>query len=329
MKNVMSRNKCIDTVKGIACVLVLFIHYPFPGVIGQLIKAIGRSSVPFFFMVSGYFYDKHRDNGCWEFGEKAIFSNGILLICGFVVSELFLFVQSGSIYSILKRQVAFDNILKLIIFNNTGSIYHLWFLIALIYCYIIWMVIDLKHKKIETRTVKRMVIIVIVICYVIEILSAKAEFYQTYLYRNWLFIGMPFFSLGVIYEEEKYDERTNVLLMLFCIILTIVEFFIIGNVELYVGSVLLAVEVFAYCQKHPFERISVFCNIGAKYSAWFYILHYGLIFIECFIMKRFHLDTLGNGIYTYISPIVVAVYTLLTAVFAQRVYSRVIGKVVD
>ena len=207
MKNAMSRNKCIDTAKGMACILVLFIHYPFPGVIGQLIKVIGRSSVPFFFMVSGCFYGKHRDNESWKFGTKAIFNNSFLLICGFVFSELFLLVQSGSIYSVLKSQVTFDNIVSLITFNNTGSIYHLWFLIALIYCYIIWMVIDLKHFKIKTGTVKIMVIIVFVIYYVVANLSAQTEFHQTHLYRNWLFTGMPFFTLGVIYEEGKYDER--------------------------------------------------------------------------------------------------------------------------
>ena len=52
--NIM-RNKSLDAGKAMAAFGVVFIHVSFPGQTGQIIKALARSAVPFFFMVSGYF----------------------------------------------------------------------------------------------------------------------------------------------------------------------------------------------------------------------------------------------------------------------------------
>ena len=57
------RNKSLDAGKAMAAFGVVFIHVSFPGQTGQIIKALARSAVPFFFMVSGYFcYYNRRNN---------------------------------------------------------------------------------------------------------------------------------------------------------------------------------------------------------------------------------------------------------------------------
>ncbi|MBR1631194.1 MAG: acyltransferase family protein [Paludibacteraceae bacterium] len=48
-------NYCLDFIKGIACVFVVFMHCEFPGIMGMAVQAISRFCVPFFFMVSGYY----------------------------------------------------------------------------------------------------------------------------------------------------------------------------------------------------------------------------------------------------------------------------------
>lgn len=48
-------NNAINILKGIACILVVWMHCEFPGVFGDYVQCIGRFSVPFFFAVSGYF----------------------------------------------------------------------------------------------------------------------------------------------------------------------------------------------------------------------------------------------------------------------------------
>ena len=59
--NIM-RNKSLDAGKAMAAFGVVFIHVSFPGQTGQIIKALARSAVPFFFMVSGYFCYYNRRN---------------------------------------------------------------------------------------------------------------------------------------------------------------------------------------------------------------------------------------------------------------------------
>ena len=48
-------NYCLDFIKGIACILVVFMHCEFPGILGTAVQTISRFCVPLFFMVSGYF----------------------------------------------------------------------------------------------------------------------------------------------------------------------------------------------------------------------------------------------------------------------------------
>lgn len=48
-------NKCLNFAKGVACILVVFIHCQFPPPVGRYVISIARAAVPLFFMVSGYF----------------------------------------------------------------------------------------------------------------------------------------------------------------------------------------------------------------------------------------------------------------------------------
>lgn len=55
LKEQKQYNYCLDFLKGIACMFVVFMHCEFPGITGIAVQAISRFCVPFFFMVSGYF----------------------------------------------------------------------------------------------------------------------------------------------------------------------------------------------------------------------------------------------------------------------------------
>ena len=55
MSGIKQYNFCLDFIKGVACVFVVFMHCEFPGIMGIVVQAVSRFSVPLFFMVSGYF----------------------------------------------------------------------------------------------------------------------------------------------------------------------------------------------------------------------------------------------------------------------------------
>lgn len=56
MEKNRSENLLLNTMKGIACLLVILIHCPMPGMVGNVFAKVGLSSVPFFMMISGYFF---------------------------------------------------------------------------------------------------------------------------------------------------------------------------------------------------------------------------------------------------------------------------------
>lgn len=78
-------NYCMDFLKGLACIFVVFIHVKFPGDFGQAVQAIARFAVPFFFMVSGYYYFRPDYQGIIGGGQKNIAYIQDLLLCLFVL----------------------------------------------------------------------------------------------------------------------------------------------------------------------------------------------------------------------------------------------------
>lgn len=46
-------------LKALACLTVVFIHFPLPGIYGKISQCIAQFSVPVFFMISGFFAYDH------------------------------------------------------------------------------------------------------------------------------------------------------------------------------------------------------------------------------------------------------------------------------
>ena len=65
LRREQNRADNIDILKAICAFLIVCIHAPFPGVIGEYFKALTRIAVPVFFMITGYFYfdveEKHGE----------------------------------------------------------------------------------------------------------------------------------------------------------------------------------------------------------------------------------------------------------------------------
>ena len=55
-------NHCLDCIKGIGCICVVFIHVKFPGCFGDIVWRLSQFAVPVFFLTSGYFaYSLDKD----------------------------------------------------------------------------------------------------------------------------------------------------------------------------------------------------------------------------------------------------------------------------
>ena len=145
--NIKKQNELLNFIKGIACVFVVFMHAEFPGKLGMLVQCISRFAVPVFFMVSGYFCSP-KSKECKEVFStflkkiKHILNIIIASLGVYIVYELIKCAISEEGYLSLISQISIRNIVILLVFNQpfiiNGS---LWFLFALLYCYVFYFVI--------------------------------------------------------------------------------------------------------------------------------------------------------------------------------------------
>ena len=129
MSEKKSYNYCLDFIKGIACMLVVFIHCQFPGLLGIGVRTIVRFCVPLFFMVSGYF--------CYNVNSKEHSSKKIKHIASITFySSLFYLVFAGIrnwLFTAQSYNFAPSRFLIWAVFNSPIIIAdQYWFLYALL-----------------------------------------------------------------------------------------------------------------------------------------------------------------------------------------------------
>lgn len=157
---------------------------------------------------------------------------------------------------------------NLIIFNVTPfGLHHLWFLLALIYCFIIYYV--LIKLQVKPNTLYKFIPILIIFSLVIgEFLtlfigeffgykSVELSFLTLKYYRNFLFMGLPFFTLGYLIHDKKdilTEKISNSFLIafgIFGLLLTILEVIVVGKLDRYIGTIIFSVCIFIWCVKNP------------------------------------------------------------------------------
>ena len=141
-------NYCMDFLKGLACIFVVFIHVKFPGIFGQAVQAVARFAVPFFFMVSGYFYYRPNYQGVIGGGKKILhilkifFFAYLFYIIVAIIENLFLGGTNSFDFSL--KHILWVVTIYMLPSNVPGQ---LWFLLSLLEVYIIWFIIDYYHQR--------------------------------------------------------------------------------------------------------------------------------------------------------------------------------------
>lgn len=130
-------NYCLDFVKGIACILVVFMHCEFPGILGTAVQAISRFCVPLFFMVSGYFcFNVNEGSKSWL---KIRHVAKITLFASLFYLAFVLLVEL--VFHDLVINVSWTKLLIWVMFNEPIVIARqYWFLFALLNTYIFFFI---------------------------------------------------------------------------------------------------------------------------------------------------------------------------------------------
>ncbi len=310
------RNKSLDILKFVSSLFVVMIHYPFPEPYGTVIKAFGRFALPVFFMTSGFFSYSISAKSCDKIRKRALHLFKI-----FIISFILYYIS----YIILNHRLYSDEWLadtgeciyyfRVLFLNHPISSYfiHLWFLTALIYCYLIlWILI--KINKAEYLKFFVFIIPFTILFFDVIIAKHSADNYAALWGRNFLAMGLPFFALGYLLKEKeeklkKVKLSTLLLLSVFSILLFAAEYIFLNNSsELYLASALFAVCLFVICIKYKSTYKSRYAFLISESPLYIYIIHLMIARIIYALNSRIHID---YNLFVWLRPVLTLILSVL------------------
>ncbi len=321
--SVKNDNRFIYAVKFIACLFVITIHAPFPGIFGHVVGAASRFAVPFFFAVSGRFLlTRDESKVLIEVSDirkrtlQRLFRLFKVTAVVYLVYLLFSFVYhlfaEVTILEWLKMKFNLHELGILLLFNTGRFIVdgsytfdHMWYLFALMYVYLlIWIFAPVLRKW-----YKWLIVLLTGMMYFGEALQTwypirpfGISISTWFIMRNWLFVGMPFVLMGVLFSdyvcakkqelgEEAYGKFTSrflipsVAAIIFGFILSVVERFVIDSKEVYIGSLIVVVGILFLSEAIP-DRGGALFILGKRASSNIYYYHVLVIAIFDYLSMK-------------------------------------------
>lgn len=323
----MNKNYFLYFLKAIAAYSIIFIHCKFYGEAGMIIDSLARFAVPIFFLSSGYFVFTKEDAL-----SKKIYKRIKNLTCVFLFCSIVYFMLK----TILSRSLNITaiDVLKLLIFNDTSFISaHLWFLPALIYCYILLLVAH-KLKMIRFTFILIPVLLVVNIIVGFYFSSNHITEQNNYIIRNFLFFGFPFFMIGYFintYKDKVSQLTVHIKPHIFALgiiignVITVIDYKYIGDKSLYFGSVIVSVLLFIYSLKKSdaFNK-SIVSKIGEKYSLFIYLWHPIVISGVSIISNRINIS--HSIEFLYVQPIIIVLLVTTLSIIYYTVKEIVLSK---
>lgn len=310
----------INLLKSLCAFLVILIHILTPYTSKYM--PILRMAVPCFFIISGFFMSKSDSEQSTIKRMKKTF-NILLWAVG-----LYFILWSWLYFSYNYVSMDWLNIESLknfLLFNEIHFGFHLWYVAAYLYVLIIWLGFQKIKKTKWLAHVAPIFSLVGIACSTYSIYTLKAV-YELFYFRNFLFVGLPFFSVGYLiglYEERVRNfmsKKQLICAVLLLVVGTLAEDFFVrdygtkGVGDLNFSVAFLAIAVFCLFLKLDVKE-NVFTKIGQYDSLYLYILHPGVSWlITLFVTIYGYLN-----VYQNLGPVIV--------VFASLVLTHVLRRV--
>ena len=332
MKSLSKRNHLMDAMKTIAALGVIFVHFPFPGVIGKICAAFGTVGVIFFFLISGYqsYCDNPSESGKLLKRFKRNLNLVIAVLLVYVIYKVIEQIAMGG-FSSWAQTYLLDPItyIRMLVLGDFSFIScdPLWYLVAMLYGYLI---IYLMEKY-------RLHKIFYIALPLLLLLRASMETYTNsfshFSWFDWHFSGnflvgaLPMMLLGnyIRRNEEKILEWGKKLFTPLAI-LSMALVFITVNVKILEMDIsqpfkmAAATFFFMICLVLPLEKpVRVLGNIGRSLSLHIYVWH----FLIGNLIK--HLLTYLNAdlwVFDWFLPIATIVASILLSLLLFKLESR-------
>ena len=324
------RNRTLDMVKAICAYAVVLLHVHFPGNAGIIANVLARFAVPVFFMVSGYFCFRGDDTEFIRTGKKIRHVLKLMLVA-FPVCCLWELIQNhidgASQKEWLEALVSGEHIRQFLLYNNSSQVkWHLWFLPALLYCYLLF---ALAARFRICKQAYVLIPVLLLIHFGMEEFSTflfPEKHFRVMQFRNYLFTGFPFFMLGHLIHRhqeklEAWFAGKKVLLLYGMVagggIASLLEYRYFGKLELFLGSVFMAVGLFLIAIMGKNRKVPELpAAIGQKYAFYIYLFHLCVADILKDVAVVAGIEK--NLLYLWMRPVMVCV--LVTAVAVMYGY---------
>lgn len=314
------RNNSIDLLKFICAVLVVFLHSHWK--FQDLFLPLTRCALPCFLIISGYLLYNEGEIGKERLKRnirnifKITFHTTLLYI---VWSEFISFVSKGVLFSF-----DLNNIVDWLIFNDCPFGFHLWYLYAYLYVLLIYGLFEMKGKANILLCLTPFLLLLDVLLGKYGMLLWHIDVPVVYL-RNFLFVGIPYFCLGIILKKFKYLMPTNRFLLsggvIFFIGTSYFERWIVTALGIqssrdhYVSSTFLAVCIFLLVTSFTIKRECLFIKLGNRDSLYIYILHPLILASLAVVVNRIG----WSDIYSYVVPFVCFTVTMILISFLNKI----------
>lgn len=278
------RYRSIDFLKGIACIAVVLIHVQFPGTVGFAVRQVCRFAVPFFFLVSGFFFLK-TDKQLEATARKL--RHAIFLFLGAMAFHLVICLLGiGGIpfRSYIREFLQMPQLLNFFVSNPPYRWSHLWFLGALVYIYLFALVWFGNGKRLWSALPCGAVLLIGTMAFqeFAEYLPFSpripvvgARFCVLFVFR-----ALPFFLLGVWLRTKEDAIRAIRLPTLWLVIivisgafLAVVEAKLTVNSQFYVGNYLMVAGLFLWAMRNPINGYQPLEFVGKNLSLYVYVIH--------------------------------------------------------
>ena len=321
------RNPWIECCRVLASFAVIMSHCKLPGTVGSVIDCLDRFSVPFFFMVSGYFVYQATEETIRK-RTRGILKMNILATLLYLVWGCYKhrYIYEQSVLSWLKDRLSLERLAKWFLICENPFAVHLWYLTAMLVCYILFILYVRWYK--EPGHYKNLYLVglyLFVIHFVLSSGGNAAGFYVPIeVFRNGLLYGLPMFSLGLFLREhehhilETYRLTTGKLVAIIFAgaAFSLLEWFGIGIVEMpiailptVISLILLLTSLHTSTIKSQTVRriVSHFADL----SAYVYVSHIIWKDIYKYYLQPYFFPSIQRES-DYIRPFVVIILSVLT-----------------
>lgn len=329
------RNSAIDTLKCVAALMVVVLHYGYltvdnaAGTISFAINGLTRMAVPLFFMITGFYFVMSYQRGRLKQQCKRLCSLTVFAILLYAVFVVAWHIAIGKFNELAAQFDWHDNALKesakILILNCVPIAFHLWYLPAAIYALgAMWL---FERYKLWG---KPLALFWLLIFAVSAYLSGFTDLSIAYV-RNFITVAIPSMVIGrCIYEHYANRPARQISVPAISICITVAVIMVVAQIvwrtsqygytpsaliDMPIGIPFLATSVMLLALRFPTLGASTpLPAIGAKYSGYIYVFH---VIPGTVLRTWFHADSY----LTFLLPFIVFAIALAMSVVWVRIRS--------